>query len=182
MVGWSHSILKMVTHHKESGHQPSKRWSPISQRMVTNHPPTLRRMPTIICYSKFCDPRLGESAISQNLEISFNFCYFFPIFCMWAKFLNMSDFIACSQNLWTTQIPCNNMIIHNIGFMVLKTTGLNPVFEKYSPSPEILAKMYLGCSEISATSNKIRPWKMKMVLSKMLISSKVMHRYCWNLE
>ena len=132
---WSPIIKNLVTNLPKDGHPFPKGWSPTILRMITDHPkfghlPTLRRMPTIICYSKFCDPRLGESAISQNLEISFNFCYFFPIFCMWAKFLNMSDFIACSQNLWTTQIPCNNIIIHNIGFMVLKTTGLNPVFQR----------------------------------------------------
>ena len=38
----------------------------------------------------------------------------------------------------------------------------------------ILAKMYLGCSDISATSDKIEPQIMKMALRKILISSKVM--------
>ena len=36
-------------------------------------------------------------------------------------------------------------------------------------------------TEISVTSNKIRPQIMKMALSKMLISSKIMHGYCCRL-
>ena len=49
--GWSHSILRMVTQHKEYDHQPSRRWSPIFQGMVTNHsqdgpPPSKSRSPT----------------------------------------------------------------------------------------------------------------------------------------
>ena len=34
-------------------------------------------------------------------------------------------------------------------------------FEKYSLSPGILAKMYLGCSDISATNNKKWKWRSK---------------------
>ena len=45
----------------------------------------------------------------------------------------------------------------------------------------IIITRYLCCSEVSATSNKIRPQKMEMALRKMFISSKVMHQYCWNL-
>ena len=105
------------------------------------------------------------------------------------------------------------IIIPNIGFMVLKTTDLNPVFQCKNQFWKLFTKswdigknvrfrfkiyycrkvdtvklrthwakskiiMFLGCSEISATSYKIRPRKMKIVLRKMFISSKVMQRYC----
>ena len=78
------------------------------------------------------------------------------------------------------------IIIPNICFMVLETTGLNPVFQRKNPFWKIFTKSWdigknvSSCSEISVTSNKIRLWKMKMALSKMLISSKIMHGYCWN--
>ena len=39
---------------------------------------------------------------------------------------------------------------------------------------------YHYCSEVSATSNKISPQKMKMVLRNFFISSKIMHQHCWN--
>ena len=53
------------------------------------------------------------------------------------------------------------IIILIIGLLYSKRPGLTQCFnakigfEKYSLSPEILAKMYLGCSKLSVPSNKI---------------------------
>ena len=78
------------------------------------------------------------------------------------------------------QIPCNNYDYSDYRIHGTQNVRLEPSVstQKLIFYPEILAKMYLGCSEISATGKKIRPQKMKMVLRKMFISSKAMHRYC----
>ena len=49
-----------------------------------------------------------------------------------------SDFVACSRNLWTTQIPCNNYNYSE--YRVLKTPGLNPVFQRKNQFWKIFIK------------------------------------------
>ena len=79
-----------------------------------------------------------------------------------------SDFAVFSRNLWTTQIPCNNNDYSDYRVHGTKIDWLEPsvstqksVLNKYLSSPEILAKMFLGCSEdlLQATKLDHKKWK-----------------------
>ena len=70
-----------------------------------------------------------DTSLHRVSAISVHYFWRYEHFSERHFYFSWSDFVAFSRNLCTIQIPYNNITILILGFMVLKPTSLNPVFQ-----------------------------------------------------